>query len=53
MTINIEGVGGKRMRPDSSAVHGNRTRGNGHKLKYRKFCTSVCKNCFTVRATEH
>ena len=53
MTINIEGVGGKRMRPDSSAVHGNRTRGNGHRLKYRKLCTNVSKNFFTVRVMEH
>ena len=37
------------MRPDS----GNRTRGNGHKLKYRKFHTNVHKNFFTVRVTEH
>ena len=26
----------------SSAVSGDRTRGNGHKLKYRKFYTNVC-----------
>jgi len=33
-------------------VHGKRTRGNGHKLKYRKFSTTVHKN-FTVRVKEH
>ena len=38
---------------DSSAVCGSRTRGNGHKLKRRKFCTNVCKNFFTVRVMEH
>ena len=27
-----------------SAMHGDRTRGNGHKLKHRKFCTNVHKN---------
>ena len=36
-----------------SAVCGDRTRGNGHKLKHRKFHTNVCKNFFTVRMTEH
>ena len=41
------------MRPDFSAVCGDRTRGNGHKLKHRKFHTNVCKNFFTVRMTEH
>jgi len=31
---------------------GYRTRGNGHKLKHRKFCTNVHEN-FTVRVMEH
>ena len=36
-----------------SAVRGNRTRGNGHKLKHWKFCTNVHKNFFMVRVMEH
>ena len=35
-----------------SAVCGDRTRRNGHKLKHRKFCKNAHKN-FTVRVTEH
>ena len=38
--------------PESSVVCGNRTRGNGYKMRYRKFCTAVHKS-FTVRVTEH
>ena len=34
-------------------LHGNRKRGNGHKLKLRKFRINVHKNFFTVRVTEH
>uniref|UniRef100_A0A669Q825 Reverse transcriptase domain-containing protein n=1 Tax=Phasianus colchicus TaxID=9054 RepID=A0A669Q825_PHACC len=36
-----------------SLVCGDRTRGNGRKLKHRKFRTNVHKNFFTVRVTEH
>jgi len=36
-----------------SVVHGDRTRGNGHKKKHRKFRTNMHKNFFTERVTEH
>ena len=52
MSINIKGVGGKGMRADSFQQCGNRKRGNGHKLKHRKFRTNVHKNFFMVRVME-
>jgi len=36
-----------------SAVPSNRTRGNGHKLKLRKFLLNMRKNFFILRVTEH
>jgi len=36
-----------------SVVPSDRTRGNRHKVKHRKFCLKMRKNFFTLRVTQH
>jgi len=55
MWINVEEslVGDKGTWPTIfSAVCGDRTRENSHRLEHRKFCNNMSKNFFTVRVME-
>jgi len=40
------------MGPDYAVMPSDRIRGNGHKLKQRKFHLSMRKNIFILRVTE-
>jgi len=52
MLISVSRVSIKRMGPQEG-VPSDRTRGNTHKLTYRKFQLNTRKNYFTLRVMEH
>lgn len=41
------------MEPDIAMVSSDRTRGDGHKSKYKKFLFESKKTLFTVRVVKH
>ena len=53
MFTNTLSVGDMDLASLFSVVCGDRTRGNGHKIEHQKFRTSMRKNFFMVRVTEH
>jgi len=45
-------VGLKKMEPDAPVVSHGRTRGNGHRLKYKKFHSNIRKNFFMLKVVK-